>query len=349
MANQPERIVELSRQVERISHDKIASIVDINQQARYLSLNARIEAARSGEAGRGFAVVANQVQHVSEQITEIADSLRQELAGSIADLIALGESTLGEIRAHEGRRLADLALNMIETMDRNLFERSCDVRWWATDAAVVDVLEDGSAAARHHASQRLGVILDSYTVYLDLWVADASGRVVACGRPARYPGVVGSDVSHAQWFRRGMATASGSDYVAQDIDVEPRLGGAQVAAYATAIRAGGQRDGKPLGVLGIFFDWAHQAGTVVRSVGLSEEEWGRTRCLLVDANYRVIAASDGKGVLADRHYLQAEARRGHYQNAEQALVGYALTPGYETYTGMGWYGVVVQQPSDRFG
>ncbi|VFR76085.1 Methyl-accepting chemotaxis protein [plant metagenome] len=327
MANQPERIVELSRQVERISHDKIASIVDINQQARYLSLNARIEAARSGEAGRGFAVVANQVQHVSEQITEIADSLRQELAGSIADL----------------------ALNMIETMDRNLYERSCDVRWWATDAAVVDVLEDGSAAARHHASQRLGVILDSYTVYLDLWVADASGRVVACGRPARYPGVVGSDVSHAQWFRRGMATASGSDYVAQDIDVEPRLGGAQVAAYATAIRAGGQRDGKPLGVLGIFFDWAHQAGTVVRSVGLSEEEWGRTRCLLVDANYRVIAASDGKGVLADRHYLQAEARRGHYQNAEQALVGYALTPGYETYTGMGWYGVVVQQPSDRFG
>ena len=29
-----------------------------------------------------------------------------------------------------------------------------------------------------HASQRLGVILDSYTVYLDLWVVDADGRVV---------------------------------------------------------------------------------------------------------------------------------------------------------------------------
>lgn len=59
MAHQPERIVELSRRVERISNEKIESIVDINQQAKYLSLNARIEAARSGEAGRGFAVVAN--------------------------------------------------------------------------------------------------------------------------------------------------------------------------------------------------------------------------------------------------------------------------------------------------
>ncbi|MBB1214084.1 chemotaxis protein, partial [Klebsiella pneumoniae] len=87
MAHQPERIVELSRRVERISNEKSESVVDINQQAKYLSLNARIEAARSGEAGRGFAVVANQVQYVSEQITGIADALKEELAGSIADLI----------------------------------------------------------------------------------------------------------------------------------------------------------------------------------------------------------------------------------------------------------------------
>ena len=59
MAYQPEKIVELSRRVERISNEKIENIVDINQQAKYLSLNAHIEAARSGEMGRGFAVVAN--------------------------------------------------------------------------------------------------------------------------------------------------------------------------------------------------------------------------------------------------------------------------------------------------
>ncbi len=30
-----------------------------------------------------------------------------------------------------GERLVDLALNAIEIIDRNLYERSCDVRWWA--------------------------------------------------------------------------------------------------------------------------------------------------------------------------------------------------------------------------
>ncbi|AKQ55421.1 methyl-accepting chemotaxis protein [Bordetella hinzii] len=347
MAHLPEKIVELSRRVEKISNDKISSIVDINQQAKYLSLNARIEAARSGEAGRGFAVVANQVQFVSEQITSIADALKQELAGSIADLIRIGEHTLQEIRGHEGRRLGDLALNMIETMDRNLYERSCDVRWWATDSSLVDLLSSGQGA--RHASERLGVILDSYTVYLDLWVADARGRVVASGRPGRYPRVMGADVSQAEWFRRGMATASGGDYAALDIHCEPLLDNAQVATYATAVRAGADRDGEPLGVLGIFFDWAQQADTIVRSVGLSEEEWRRTRCMLVDSKDRVIAASDGQGLLKERCLLRNEGQpRGYYQNADRSMVGYALTPGYETYPGLGWYGVIVQHPRREF-
>lgn len=107
MAYQPEKIVKLSRRVERISNEKIENIVDINQQAKYLSLNARIEAACSGEMGRCFAVVANQVQFVSEQISVIADALKEELAGAISELIHIGESTLHEIRGYEGRRLGD--------------------------------------------------------------------------------------------------------------------------------------------------------------------------------------------------------------------------------------------------
>ncbi|MGB3816312.1 MAG: methyl-accepting chemotaxis protein [Achromobacter pulmonis] len=349
MAHQPERIVELSRRVERISNEKIESIVDINQQAKYLSLNARIEAARSGEAGRGFAVVANQVQYVSEQITGIADALKEELAGSIADLIRIGEHTLHEIRGYEGRRLSDLALNMIETMDRNLYERSCDVRWWATDSAVVRALQEPGADSARHASGRLGVILDSYTVYLDLWVADAQGRVVANGRPDRYPQARGANVSQSEWFRRGMATADGGEYVAMDIDRARLLDGAHVATYATAIRRDADKQGEPLGVLGVFFDWTQQADSIVKSVGLSEEEWGRTRCLLVDSRQRVIAASDGAASLQERYVLRHDEQlRGYYENADRGLVGFALTPGYETYAGLGWYGVIAQRPRNAF-
>ena len=74
----------------------------------------------------------------------------------------------------------------IDLIDRNLYERSCDVRWWATDAAVVAATQDPNPAALAHASQRLGQILDSYTVYFDLVLADLDGTVIANGRPRQY-------------------------------------------------------------------------------------------------------------------------------------------------------------------
>ena len=83
-----------------------------------------------------------------------------------------------------GQRLVDLALNAIEIMDRNLYERTCDVRWWATDAAIVEAVTLTIRAAAH-ASQRLGVILRAYTVYLDIWLCDPTGQVIAHGRMTR--------------------------------------------------------------------------------------------------------------------------------------------------------------------
>lgn len=40
--------------------------------------------------------------------------------------------------------MTDLALNVVDLIDRNLYERSCDVRWWATDSAVVQALESAT-------------------------------------------------------------------------------------------------------------------------------------------------------------------------------------------------------------
>ena len=139
MAN-PQAIVDLTHQVRKLATSKIGDINDINREANFLALNALIEAARAGAAGRGFAVVANQVKHVSQRIGEVTDSLNQELVGSLSSLTALGDLMIGRMQSHEGQRCADLALNMIDIIDRNLYERSCDVRWWATDSALVACL-----------------------------------------------------------------------------------------------------------------------------------------------------------------------------------------------------------------
>ena len=177
MSNHQE-IVELTHHVKKLATNKISDINDINKETTFLALNALIEAARAGDAGKGFAVVANQVKHVSARISDITTVLNKELAGSLSKLTELADGMIERLRSHEGQRCTDLALNMIDIIDRNLYERSCDVRWWATDSAVVDCLANRNAATQEYASRRLSIILDSYTVYLDLWIVDAGGTVV---------------------------------------------------------------------------------------------------------------------------------------------------------------------------
>ncbi|MEP7367858.1 MAG: methyl-accepting chemotaxis protein [Acidobacteriota bacterium] len=193
----PERVVALSEQVSSIATGRVEEIRRVTKLTTILGVNASIEAARSNNAG--FAVVAEEVRKVSEQIESLADALHRELGAKTSELQVLGQKLVADIR---GSRLADLSLGMIDIIDRNLYERSCDVRWWATDSAMVACAGDPDEANRAFASSRLGVILDSYTVYLDLWVSDLSGRVLANGRPRQYA-VQGSDVSQQEWFQRG--------------------------------------------------------------------------------------------------------------------------------------------------
>lgn len=337
-------LLEITNTVAVETDQKIDRIHGITRRSRMLALNASIEAQRVGQMGRGFAVVADEVKAISAEISQVTDSLRGELKGKLATLSDFGRSLANEVARVRGERLADLAHNAVEIADRNLYERSCDVRWWATDQAVVDCAANPADQGHsRHASKRLGVILASYTVYLDLWVADASGRVIANGRPGRYPNVIGTDVSDEQWFKDAMATRDGGEFAVADITRNRSLDNAVVATYATAIREGGETNGAPIGALGIFFDWEAQGRSIVEGVRLSPEEKAKSRCLIIDRNHRIIADSAGCGDLSEHFQLNTRSgERGYYVDGFGSTVGYALTPGYETYAGLGWYGVIIQ-------
>lgn len=332
----PERVVALSEQVSAIATGRVDEIRRVTKLTTILGVNASIEAARSNNAG--FAVVAEEVRKVSEQIEALADRLHQELGAKTTELHSLGQKLVADIR---GSRLADLSLGMIDIVDRNLYERSCDVRWWATDSAMVACANADDDANRAFASSRLGVILDSYTVYLDLWVADISGRVLANGRPRQYA-VQGRNVSGEEWFQRGVKTMSGEEFVACDVATQEALGGAAVATYSTAIREEGRTNGRPIGVLGIFFDWDKQSQVVVDSVRMTDAERSRSRCMIVNREHKLIACNH-RGDLGKTFALQTHGKKmGSYTQPDGSLVGFALTPGYETYQGLGWYGVIEQ-------
>jgi len=329
-------IARLTSEINQVACEKTKSIQQITNQMKMLALNALIESSRAGAQGAGFAVVAQEVRAVGQQVETIARELETQLTkrtGNLMDSIArMADRSRGE-------RMVDLSLNAIELIDRNLYERTCDVRWWATDSAVVDCAASPNAAAVAHVSERLAVILGAYTVYLDLWLCDLDGNVLANGRADRF-NVVGQNVAATKWFREARSLRSGDDYVAGDVECQPLLGNAQVATYCASVRADGKAHGKPTGVLAIHFDWEPQARAIVQGVRVGAAD--KARVLLVDSNFRVIAASDSQGLLTERVPLSLEGRcSGFYQDRSGALTAFHATPGYETYKGLGWFGVIL--------
>jgi hypothetical protein len=327
-------VARLTAEVDQIACEKTRSIQQITNQMKMLALNALIESSRAGALGAGFAVVAQEVRSVGQKVEDIARQLETELTGRTANLAQSIEKMMERSR---GERMVDFALNAVELIDRNLYERTCDVRWWATDSAVVECAADPNAANVSHVAKRLAVILRAYTVYLDLWLCDLNGNVLASARSDRYD-VKGANIAAMRWFFDALKLRSGDDYVAGDIERQPLLGNAQIATYCATVRDGGNANGKPIGVLAIHFDWETQARTIVDGIRVDDE---KTRVLLVDSKFRVIASSDGQGLLTERVPLKG-GRSGFYNDPSGLQVAFHLTPGYETYKGLGWFGVILR-------
>ena len=172
----------IGKDLERFSTDNTSVV----KQIKLLAINALIEAARAGETGKGFAVVANEVQRLAQIATDIASKFQDNVLSRIGVSRSMAEALVDEM---EGVRLTDLAQTLVQLIVRNLFERTADVRWWATDTALWESLQDPQPQRTAFAAERLGVINRFYTVYLDLVVTDMKGQVIASANPAWFTSI----------------------------------------------------------------------------------------------------------------------------------------------------------------
>jgi len=339
----PEHIAQLTAQLSTLLTETVEHIAGLNREARILALNAEIESARAGDAGVAFGVVAKAMSQLSEKTGDSAKELARGSRGLIREMQQVTEVLQTKMR---GERLSDLALTNIDLVDRNLYERSCDVRWWATDGSVVAALTSPTEENRRFASQRLGVILNAYTVYFDLVLCDLDGVVVANGRPTKHA-VVGMRQDQAAWFQAAMKTHSGDEFGFQAVHHSPLVNQQRSLVYSCAVRAGGEAHGEPLGVLGIVFNWDALGQTILDRMPLSPHERQRAIACFVDPEGNVLADFPA-GSLREKfdtslfHGLR-QGNKGygvHYFCGREYVAGFAMSPGFETYA-TGWSSLVM--------
>lgn len=238
----------------------------------------------------------------------------------------------------ESRFLASLA---IDIMDRNLYERANDCRWWALTSAFRELLAEAEMPADGGA--RIAAILQTinglYTVYSNLVVFDAQGRVVAVSQPGEAAWV--GRALPGDWVRHVLALADSQGYAVSPFGATPLYGGRHTYIYGAPIRS--PAGDRTVGGVGIVFDAEPQFGAMLRDALPRNEQGGVTDgCfgLFVERDGTVVACSDASYKAGDRlpfddGFLALERGAGRAGvvrlGARYFAVGARLSSGYREY------------------
>lgn len=140
----------------------------------------------------------------------------------------------------------------VDIMDRNLYERSDDCRWWALTSAFRQILDKPQIADEDKSkiTSILKYINGLYTVYTNLFIYDANGKVLAVSNPTEQ-NLVGT-VINKNFVRNTLALKDSSKYSVSDFVRTEFYDDRYTYIYGAAITS--LENGRVLGGIGIVFD-----------------------------------------------------------------------------------------------
>lgn len=229
----------------------------------------------------------------------------------------------------------------IDIIDRNLYERSCDVRWWATETALFEALSDiQNYEKKDHAAKRLKTILDSYTVYTDIIICTMDGEVLTNGKTEKYQSLK-KTVRGEKWFEEAIHSANGNHFGYGPVHKSHLVNEEVISIYSCRINAGGDPNGRLLGVIGVLFNWPSLSNTVIshqKSV-LEKETEIPTEIYIVDKEGKVLATTIpkmfGENLCATLDCELFQKELGYFKSEKSGdqsqMVAYSKSVGFETY------------------
>jgi chemotaxis signal transduction protein len=293
--------------------------------------NGKLKPASAETSANFTATLLREVGLTGERIRQVFDQATGKLQ----------RSTLSAVfqQAHHHARLA------IDIMDRNLYERANDCRWWALDGVLRQTLAQPAASRDVDAAAAvLRRINGLYTVYALLVLFDTEGRVVAVSDPAA-AGWQGRTLD-APWVRQTLALRDPQSYIASHHTPTPLYGERATFVFGAAVHAPGSTS--VVGGIGIVFDGAPQFEAMLCD-SLPQGADTSACGLFVTRNGTVVASSDERLAVGSTVPVPpelAQLARGQAGTTVLDIDGIAFATGFAMAGGYREYGAARDLQAD---
>ncbi len=254
-----------------------------------------------------LAHLSNLRADMSEVRASFGQLTGEMLACLAEEMLALADATLG----HQARIAVDV-------LTRNLFERTADIGFLATDSAIVEACVADDPAAFAALRGRLRDYAARYTVYRDIVLLAPDGQV----RTRLVDGFAGR--SAAPLVARALAGQGGFVETLAPTDF---CGGATALTYAWRVEHGG----RAVGVLALVFDLQREAETIFERLAAHDEVLA-----FVDAGGRVVVSNDAARLPAGRLLALPDGTPSLRLGGVTHLAARRHGQPYQGYPGPGW-------------
>ncbi len=281
-------------------------------------LNGRIAAARSD---------ADEFIPILEEIRNIGRQMQSIFSDSVSQLMSTALST------HFNDLSFDAAL-AIDIMDRNLYERANDCRWWALTTKFIELV--ASAGKNEEAQQTLTDVLtyinELYTVYTCIYLYDHQGQIVAASNPA-FSHHIGEPVDAKTNWQGIKSLNSPQQYCVSEFEPSTYYNGQHTYIYNAAI----QQQNTLVGGIGLVFDSAPQFQDMLNDVIVGSKRFA----IYIERSGKVVGVCKGAPWnVGDQLELPPEVtqQENGYQGAGlyeidgvEYTLGFAVSKGYREY------------------
>ena len=274
-----------------------------------------------------------KLKTVLDQISETGNRSNELFSKSIRDLY----ETVLTSSLRDGEFASQL---LVDLLDRNLYERANDCRWWALTPELRATLATGEFDQQAVAkmTEILAYINSLYTVYTRLFIYDRNGTIVASTELHGLngaPSVVGMAVGEAV-LANTLGLPTEQHYHVTAFERDALYDGRPTYVYHAAIRDPENAE-IVVGGIGIVFDSALEFESMLRG-GLGERT--EMTAFYINRSGRIISSTDplrpvGSQLEIEPEFLQlnngCSASRIVLHDGNYAIIGCSVSSGYREF------------------